>query len=136
MINSSEFEEKNPVNRGFVSRKTGFWEKIYVAKSSVSRPLSRNTGFSRKSGSRKSGFDCISENFIPKASADIFDQTLNDSCFEKAVSIKRYPFDSLFSLKELEICKKNTYFGVSAHFCDLCRRLFTFSRFSHLRARI
>ena len=54
-MNFSGFEEKNPVNRGFVSRKTGFLEKIYVVKSSVSRHLSRNTGFSRKSGSVNRG---------------------------------------------------------------------------------
>ena len=40
-----------------MSRKAGFLEQTYVMKSLVSRLLFRKSGFSRKSGSRKSGFD-------------------------------------------------------------------------------
>ena len=40
-------------NRGFVFSKAGFLEQNLVSKL-----VSRNSGFSRKPGSRKSGFDC------------------------------------------------------------------------------
>ena len=38
--------------------KRGFWAQTYVMKSLISRLLFRKLGFSRKSRSRKSGFDC------------------------------------------------------------------------------